>query len=327
MTANHLLLYRLAELMLIEQSHQLLLDHLFDDEQIGEYVKSIQIDSPYQQMLLEGVLTETFKEDKMYVTFTVEGYFHFVLGEVIFNQATGKGAEFLKDIIENNKLNGVHEGIEQCLIRDAEQVDLSRLMWLIDQGGEALEACSFPLANAFLQLKGHPKTNEELERAQQIQIRHVMDLLLAESTENDISVLEKAVSHLEKTQKNSVLPYVYQQINFSVQPDNLKKGALYVRSIQYVPKKDRKSKLSELILKEFEPENELLGAFYNSLAIQFDYIAEYEKAIEYYNKALAIDLKVYGELHSSTATTNNNLGSIWSDKGEYDKATFKVPSM
>ena len=59
-------------------------DLLFDDEQIGDFVKSIQIDSPYQQMLLEGVLTESVKDEKLYVSFTVEGYFHFVLGEFLF---------------------------------------------------------------------------------------------------------------------------------------------------------------------------------------------------------------------------------------------------
>ena len=114
MTANHTLLYRLAELMLAEQQHQLPVDLLYEDEQIGEIVKSIQIDSPYQQMLLEGVLTETVKEERLYVTFTVEGYFHYVLGEVIFNQAEGKGPEFLKDIIENNKLNGCKPS-KECL--------------------------------------------------------------------------------------------------------------------------------------------------------------------------------------------------------------------
>ena len=87
MTSNHLLLYRIAELMLYHDQQVLPVDLLFDDEQIGDFVKSIQIDSPYQQMLLEGVLTESVKEEKLYVSFTVEGYFHFVLGEVIFNQS------------------------------------------------------------------------------------------------------------------------------------------------------------------------------------------------------------------------------------------------
>jgi hypothetical protein len=50
MTSNHILLYRLAELMLEHQENILPVDLFFDDEQIGDFVKSIQIDSPYQQM-------------------------------------------------------------------------------------------------------------------------------------------------------------------------------------------------------------------------------------------------------------------------------------
>lgn len=86
MTANHLLLYRLAELMLEQEQHILPVDLLFDDEQIGDFSKSIQIDSPYQQILLEGVITESVFEEKLFVSFTVEGYFHYVLGEVIYNR-------------------------------------------------------------------------------------------------------------------------------------------------------------------------------------------------------------------------------------------------
>lgn len=61
MTTNLLLLYHLAELMFEHEQHLLPVDLLFDDEQIGDFVKSIQIDSPYQQMLLEGVLTESVR--------------------------------------------------------------------------------------------------------------------------------------------------------------------------------------------------------------------------------------------------------------------------
>lgn len=83
MTSNHLLLYRLAELMLEHEQHILPVDLLFDDNQIGDFVKSIQIDSPYQQMVLEGVLTESVLDEKLFVSFTVEGYFHYILGNVI----------------------------------------------------------------------------------------------------------------------------------------------------------------------------------------------------------------------------------------------------
>jgi len=89
MTSNHLLLYRFAELMLEHEQHILPVDLLFDDVQIGDFVKSIQIDSPYQQMLLDGVLTESVRDENLYVSFTVEGYFHYVLGEVIYNRTEG----------------------------------------------------------------------------------------------------------------------------------------------------------------------------------------------------------------------------------------------
>ena len=71
MTSNHLLLYRIAELMLEHEQHILPVDFLFDDEQIGDFVKSIQIDSPYQQMVFEGVLSESVREEKLFVSFTV----------------------------------------------------------------------------------------------------------------------------------------------------------------------------------------------------------------------------------------------------------------
>ena len=117
MTSNHLFLYRLAELMLEHEQHILPVDLLFDDNQIGDFVKSIQIDSPYQQLLLEGVITESVREEKLVVSFTVEGFFHYVLGEVIYHRTEELGADALKHIVEENKLNGAKEGVEQCLIR------------------------------------------------------------------------------------------------------------------------------------------------------------------------------------------------------------------
>jgi tetratricopeptide (TPR) repeat protein len=49
-------------------------------------------------------------------------------------------------------------------------------------------------------------------------------------------------------------------------------------------------------------------------------LGEYDKAIEYYEKSLKIQLVTLGENHPSTATTYNNIGSAWKSKGEYDKA-------
>ena len=150
MTNNKLLLFRLAELMLELEQHVLLVDNLFDDEQIGDNVKSIQIDSPYQQMILEGVLTESVQNEMLYVSFTVEGYFHFILGEVIYHQSSNKESSYLNNLLYHNRLNGINEGVEQCLIIEVNQGSLGRLVELIDEGGEAEKVARFPLVHAFM---------------------------------------------------------------------------------------------------------------------------------------------------------------------------------
>lgn len=161
MTDNHLLLYRLAELMLQKEQHVLPVDDLFEDNRIGDFVKSIQIDSPYQQLLYEGVLTETVKDEKLHVTFTVEGYFHFILGEVIFVLSEGKEGIFLLDLINNISLNGIKEGVEQCLIRDVNLQEIERLRDLIDTGGYFLEICIRPLLH-FMKIYGVDTTLDKI---------------------------------------------------------------------------------------------------------------------------------------------------------------------
>ena len=304
MTNNHLLLYRFAELMLDKQQHILSLDDLFEDEQISSFVKSIQIDSPYQQLIFEGVLTETIKKDQLMVSFTVEGYFHYVLGEVIEKRSEGKHSKYLKELLETNKLRGVTEGIEQCLVRDVEKNNLYRLTELIDEGGKALEASSYPLAQAFLI---HP-------------IEKVMNVLLADPSDNDILAIEEAISELKSSQQNYKIKSLFQYINNVVKPNNILEAKLYVRSIEHIPTKQRIKALNKITSIKIEHDNEIAGDFYFYLAEQFYFISEYDKAIDYYEKALAIRLKVHGTEHPSTGRSYNNLGIVWKVKGEYDKA-------
>lgn len=275
MTNNHLLIYRLAELMLEKQQHILSLDDLFEDEQIGAFVRSIQIDSPYQQLIFEGVLTESIKDERVMVTFTVEGYFHYVLGEVIEKQTEVNGAKALKELLENNKLRGITEGIEQCLVRDVEKNDLSRLMWLIDEGGKALDASAYPLAQAFLI---HP-------------IERVINELLADPSDNDIKVLEKAITKLESAQQNDKVKNLYQVINNVLEPNNILKATLYVKSIKYIPKEHRKEELNKLSSLKFKKLDEKTRVFFSNLGHQFNYNSNFHEAIICFKKCLEIHQK------------------------------------
>ena len=189
MTSNHLLLHHLAKRMLEQQHHILPVDELFDDVMIADYVKSIQIDSPYQQMLLEGVLTESVRDEKLFVSFTVEGYFHFVLGDVILNQSKEKDHTYLIELLENNRLNGVKEGVEQCLIHEVNQGKLERLVSLIDAGGVAEQVARFPLVHAFMKNR----------------VEDVFKILMENPSLHDWNVIKQVRGILSSNQKQQVV--------------------------------------------------------------------------------------------------------------------------
>jgi tetratricopeptide (TPR) repeat protein len=150
MTTNQQLLNHLAELMLNEEKHFLAVDSLFDDAQIGNFIRSIQIDSPYQQLISEGVLTETVRQEQLYVSFTIEGYFHYVLGEVIYRIDQEKSDQYLIDIVYSNKLIGLKEGVANCLFKYIQESKNEKLISFIKSQNTNSTICVKPLANSFI---------------------------------------------------------------------------------------------------------------------------------------------------------------------------------
>ena len=192
----HKLLYRLAEIMLQQEQHILPVDLLFDDAQIGEFVKSIQIDSPYQQMLLEGVLTESVHDEKLFVNFTVEGYFHFVLGVVIFDHSKEKDYTYLIDLLQSNRLNGINEGVEQCLIKEVNQSELERLVSIIDAGGVSKQVTRFPLVHAFMKNRVEDVFNTLMENPSVHDwnmIKYVRGILLSNQKQHVVDQLDDII--------------------------------------------------------------------------------------------------------------------------------------
>ena len=51
-----------------------------------------------------------------------------------------------------------------------------------------------------------------------------------------------------------------------------------------------------------------------------DGVGEYSRAIEYFEKGLAIYLKVYGDQHPNVAIAYNNIGGVYDSQGEYSRA-------
>ncbi len=59
---------------------------------------------------------------------------------------------------------------------------------------------------------------------------------------------------------------------------------------------------------------------YSNLGGAWGQKGEYDHAIAFYEKALAIDSAALGGTHPSVALEYNNLGGAWHAKGEYDRA-------
>ncbi len=65
------------------------------------------------------------------------------------------------------------------------------------------------------------------------------------------------------------------------------------------------------------PDNSL---YQNEAGFMANILGQYDKAIGYFEKALASGLATFGPDHPDVATYWNNLGLAWNSKGEYDKA-------
>lgn len=67
-------------------------------------------------------------------------------------------------------------------------------------------------------------------------------------------------------------------------------------------------------------ETENVAQLYNTIAYYIDDLAEYEKAVIFYQKALKIDEKISGKFHLDYVTSLNNLAIVYQSQGKYDGA-------
>ena len=304
MTDNHKLLFRLAELMLQHEQHILPVDLLFDDGQIGDFVKSIQIDSPYQQMLLEGVLTESVRDEKLYVGFTVEGYFHYVLGEVIYSKSEEKSAEYLKEIIEHNKLNGAKEGVEQCLIRDVQNGDLNRLIYLIDADEKFNNICVYPILISF---------KEQLFKTDKSNQVDLISILFSETTNNDFKVLFNTINLAKKLNliklANEITVCL---INFLGFKSN-ESVVFIAKTLEFLTDNKLRKKTVDKI-RTWMASNKSYGMtlleLNSGIATTYFELNMIDEALIYYKKCLKYEQEYLVKNHVFTSTSYNQIGLL-----------------
>jgi len=82
-------------------------------------------------------------------------------------------------------------------------------------------------------------------------------------------------------------------------------------------------RIGEWVLEEKKKKMELSGesdvALLNETAAALGNLGDFNKAIAYYEKALAMDRSIFGATHESMARDLNNLGNAWREKGSPGK--------
>lgn len=188
-TTKEIILLRLAELMLLQEKNYIAIDELYNDNIIGVYVKNIQIDSPFQELLFEGVISQYLSENEIIITFTVEAYFHLVLARLITSQKKYRKDSDLNFLLLNSKLKGIAATIKIILSEDIIYNNYSRLTYFIDEGGKSLEVSIQALGTAFLL---YP-------------IESVIQELMANPSISDWLAIKKSYDYLSENNKVEVI--------------------------------------------------------------------------------------------------------------------------
>jgi tetratricopeptide (TPR) repeat protein len=68
-------------------------------------------------------------------------------------------------------------------------------------------------------------------------------------------------------------------------------------------------------LNAFGSQHPNVATGYNNLGWVYNSKGEYDKAIDYYENELQINLNAFDGQHPNVATTYNNLGGAWDSKG------------
>jgi tetratricopeptide (TPR) repeat protein len=290
-----------ADAIWIKGDNELLLDDLLKHETLKPYFISDIINAPYMRLHNQGWISRYVKDLNANLSFTVEGALLYLLGIKLQEQQPAIDIVAIQKIIaDGNKLQ--KSAIERFLCEQALNGNLDLVANLIDAGNEYIDLCTNPLLH-FLKTFGVNATIEKV---------------LENPTENDWIALKKLDGQLEELQ----LHILRKEFFTALMPQNefqtkeavilcLKAAAILDKeeAIFYLNKFETKA----TFIKEDTDLLPLLGS------IEYNY-GNYEKALEYFEKSLDINLKTLGEGHPDVANSYNNIGHILKDKCEYDKS-------
>lgn len=281
--------------------NELLLDELLNNEKLKTYLTSDIINAPYNRLKNIGWISLYVKDLNGFIGLTVEGALFYLLGIKLTKQMPEINIDFIHTILKNgNKLQKT--AVESFLREQALNGNFDLVTNLIDVGDDDIDLSITPLL-LFLKTFGVEATIEKV---------------LENPTENDWKALLKLDEQLEELQ----LHVLRKEFLIALMPQNKFRTreslGLGLKAIAILDEEE-----AILYLKKVDTNASLILEDANLLSHLGDCegnFGNYDKALEYYEKCLIIELKTQGIEHTSVASSYYNIGTIWYCKGNYEKA-------
>lgn len=291
----------LADAIWEKGENELLLDDVLKNENLKPYFTDDRINAPYPRLKNSGWISRYIKDLNACVAFTVEGALLFIFGKQLQNRSMDISIELI-DIILNQGSKLQKAGLESFLCEEGMRGELGLITNLIDAGENKLEICIRPLLH-YLKAFG---------------VEDTLNKLLEDTTEKDWQALLKLNNMLDELQlqvlKKELLNKVIERILFSNKYDT-ELGLIAISAIDDQKARFYFAKIN--VGAEFLKEDaELLF----KLGLCERRFANYDKALEFYQKSLIIKIKTLGAEHLNVANIYNKIGLAWADKGEYNKS-------
>ena len=291
----------LAQAVWDKGENELQLDDLLHDAVLKPYLTTDLVNAPYSRLKNLGWISRYSKDFNICISFTVEGALLYLLGSALLEPAANTNLESIIKVLTNGtKIQ--QDAIAICLCKQALIGNLEWICQLIDSSVEYHDACGTAL---LLYLRSYG-------------VDSLINTVFANPTENDWSALQILNETLSNLQEH-ILRKQFLEALIPINPLNTKPALILGLKACFVMDK---SEAQEFFTKcesagtQFSEDADLADNL-GGVSLKF---AQYDLALEWYQKCLDIYLKTLGAEHPDVATSYNNVGEIWKFKGEYDKA-------
>jgi tetratricopeptide (TPR) repeat protein len=325
-TNKEIILFRLAELMLEKEQNKLLLDDLYEDGIIGPFVRNIQIDSPFQELIFQSILsTNSMLDNTIVIYFTQEAYSHFVLGKFLYQDKKYQNIEFLFNLLTNNKLNYLKNAVEIYLIEDTKNKRFDRITWLIDQGGMSIDIVIKPIIESFLIIDNsqYPLNEENYNLLIRKNVTDIFNLLLNEKTENDYICIKKCIKECDNNYKVGLLKIISETVKSKFNLKSFAEVEAIANCIIFFNDNNEKlmyiDKIEEWMLNNNITNLQKIDLYTSCISVCRS-LSNHKKTKYFSQKCLKIELEDFGEMHLFVANSYNTIGLICVTEGSYDEA-------